>query len=276
MQTVVKIGQFNNGTKPVDTALFFPETYQWVPSICALVATIAIPLLAKRLVLQVPTFRATQQTNKAIAREKMSKKFYRDIQKRSRKWGLSTNLAIFIVIVPFVVTTESQPWWQLPIDVFVILMVYDFFYYLVHRFLFHDGGFGPGPLLWVHAVHHQQRNPCRQDSNYLHPIETCLGLALYGFTLLALGLLLGDFHLLTIIITAIAFSEINLHNHDLQETDRFPYRYLKYMSDMHHVHHSRFTAGNYAIISLLYDGLFGTYDTGAGWQKAGRENQPAD
>ena len=32
-------------------------------------------------------------------------------------------------------------WWKLLLDCFVILMVYDFFYYLVHRFLFHDGGF---------------------------------------------------------------------------------------------------------------------------------------
>nr|WP_241696029.1 sterol desaturase family protein [Solimonas terrae] len=153
-------------------------------------------------------------------------------------------------------------------------MVYDFFYYLTHRFAFHDGGFGPGPLMWVHAIHHQNRNPCRMDSNYLHPLETSIGVALYGVTVGVLGWLMGDFHIVTLIITTIAFSEINLHNHDLMETpDRFPYRYLRYMSRMHHVHHSRFTTGNFATITLFYDWLFGTYDTGNGWGR-GKTDTP--
>ena len=49
------------------------------------------------------------------------------------------------------------------------------------------------------------------------------------------------------------------------EVDRFPFKYLKYMSDMHHVHHARFVGGNFATISLFYDWLFRTYDTGDGW-----------
>jgi sterol desaturase/sphingolipid hydroxylase (fatty acid hydroxylase superfamily) len=59
-------------------------------------------------------------------------------------------------------------------DIAVILMFYDFFYYLVHRFLFHDEGFLGGPLMWVHAVHHRQHNPCRGDSSFIHPLEVAL------------------------------------------------------------------------------------------------------
>jgi sterol desaturase/sphingolipid hydroxylase (fatty acid hydroxylase superfamily) len=44
------------------------------------------------------------------------------------------------------------------------------------------------------------------------------------------------------------------------------------MSDMHHVHHARFIGGNFATISLFYDWLFGTYDTGDGWGKRKRPN----
>lgn len=36
---------------------------------------------------------------------------------------------------------------------------------------------------------------------------------------------------------------------------------------MHHNHHARFTGGNYATISLLYDWMFGTLDHGQGWKE---------
>ena len=192
---------------------------------------------------------------------------FNGIQKRSRFWGLLVQAFVFFAIIPFVVISEPHTWWKVLLDVFIILMFYDFFYYLVHRFLFHDGGFGPGPLIWVHAVHHQQKNPCRHDSSYLHPIETSAGILLYGASIGVLGWLMGGFSLATIIITSIVYSQINLHNHDLMEEDRFPFKYLKYMSFMHHVHHAKFTAGNYATISLFYDWLFGTYDIGNGWGK---------
>src|SRR3546814_3520346 len=49
-----------------------------------------------------------------------------------------------------------------------------------------------------------------------------------------LAALMGQFHVVTIVITWIAFNQINLHNHDLWETDRFPFRYLNYVrSDEH-------------------------------------------
>jgi len=240
---------------------------EWLLSLYALIGVVAIPRLARYLILLVPAFRDTSAINREVAAKQVQKSFYNPIQKRSAFWGLLTQLAIFALILPFCLTTEPQPWWQVLLDIFVILMFYDFFYYLVHRFLFHDGGFGPGPLMWVHAVHHQQKNPCRKDSNYLHPIETSMGLALYGACIGVLAALMGPFHLVTIILTWITFSEINLHNHDRMEVDRFPFRYLKYMSFMHHVHHARFTSGNFATISLFYDWLFGTYDTGQGWGK---------
>ena len=261
----------------MDLSFFSSETYQWKLALIALIVSLGIPALAAPLVRLIPAFGKTSQLNKAAATERQKRSFYMPTQNRSKLWGLSAYLLIFVFVMPFVITAEAQPWWQIPRDIFVILMVYDFFYYLTHRFVFHDGGFGPGPLMWVHAIHHQNRNPCRMDSNYLHPIETCLGISLYGSTIGVVGWLMGDFHIVTIIITVIAFSEINLHNHDLMEAeDRFPYRYLRYMSFMHHVHHARFTAGNFATITLFYDWLFGTYDTGKGWKRPDRAIKNAD
>ena len=252
----------------VDTSIFSSilEHYQGLLSVYTAVGIMAVVFIGKRLLLLIPAIRQTQALNKKACEERNTRSFYPRVQKRVRVWGLLTDVVIFALVLPFCLTLEAQPWWRMLLDIFAILMVYDFFYYLTHRFLFHDGPLG-GPLIWVHAVHHQQRNPCRADSSYLHPLEPVLGLALYAATIAVLAALMGRFHVATIVITWVAFSEINLHNHDLMEEDRFPFKYLKYMSFMHHVHHARFTAGNFATISLFYDWLFGTYDTGNGYKK---------
>ncbi|WP_317933252.1 sterol desaturase family protein [Halioxenophilus sp. WMMB6] len=253
----------------MDTSIFSAENYQWQLSLITLVTVLLVPFLAQFIIKLVPTFKRTAKINHEAYEQRQTLSYWKPIVNRSKIWGIAAQLSIFAFILPFCMTAEAQPWWKYPLDIFIILMFYDFFYYLVHRFLFHDGGFGPGPLMWVHAVHHQRRNPCREDSAYLHPIETCAGLYLYGASIGVLAMIMGDFNVITIIITWIAFSEINLHNHDLMEEkeQKFPFKYLKYMSFMHHVHHARFTAGNFATISLFYDWLFGTYDVGEGWKR---------
>ena len=244
------------------------EQYHWQLSVYAFIAIMGIPMMAKYVLRLIPAIREAQKLNREAAGKKMQREFYAENQKRNRFWGLIDHLVIFSLILPFCLTLDPQPWWEILLDIFVILMVYDFFYYVVHRFLFHDGGFMGGPLIWVHAVHHQQNNPCRQDSSYIHPIEVAMGLGLYAVCIFFLSRLMGSFHVATIVITWIAFSEINLHNHDLWKSDRFPFKYLNYMSVMHHYHHARFTSGNFASISLFYDWLFGTYDTGKGYKKS--------
>lgn len=208
-------------------------------------------------------FKEIATLNKQATDELSKKAFWTENQKMNRRWGGAFFVVIFTAIIPFVISFESMPWWQFFIDSFVILMVYDFIYYITHRFLFHDGG----PLVWMHAVHHQMRNPCRMDASYIHPLEVAIGLGEYMGTVVLLSFFMGDFHLYTLLFTWMVFSEVNQHNHDRQESDKFPFKYLKYAADMHHVHHSRFTSGNYATISLLYDWMFGTLDHGKGWKK---------
>jgi len=249
----------------MDSAFFTSllADYHWQYSLIALVGIFAIDYLLKWLaVLVVPTFREASTVNRAAYREKMEKPAYAANQSWNRKWGPVNLVVIFGLILPFCLTMDPQPWWRVLLDMFVILMFYDFFYYLVHRFLFHDGGFLGGPLMWVHAVHHRQQHPCRQDSSYIHPIEVMLGLGLYAASIFVLSRIMGDFHVVTIIVTWIAFSEINLHNHDLWKADKFPFKYLNTMAFMHHNHHAKFTGGNFATISLLYDWMFGTLDYG--------------
>lgn len=242
--------------------------YHLLWSIYAAVGIMVVSFICRRLfVLAVPTFKEASELNERTFREKMQKPGYAANQKWNRKWGLLDWVVIFGLIVPFCVTLEPQPWWRILRDMLVILMFYDFFYYFVHRFLFHNNGFLGGPLVWVHAVHHRQHNPCRMDSSYIHPLEVAMGLGLYAGSIFILSRFMGNFQVVTIIFTWIAFSEINLHNHDLwQARDRFPFKYLNYMSVMHHNHHAKFTGGNYATISLLYDWMFGTLDNGEGYK----------
>ena len=254
----------------MDNSLIAPllASYHWQLSLYAALGIAAVTFAGKQLVLLVPTFQAEFALNQTARREKMAKPRYAENQTWNRKWGLFYWIVIFGLILPFCLTDEAQPWWVVIRDVAVILLVYDFFYYLVHRFLFHDNGFLGGPLMWVHAVHHRQHNPCRQDSSYIHPLEVALGLGLFVGTVFVLSRFMGNFHVVTLVVTWVAFSEINLHNHDLWKTDRHPFRYLATMSRMHHHHHARFTGGNYATISLLYDWMFGTLDHGEGWGSA--------
>ncbi len=232
--------------------------YAWKLSLITGIGIIAATLAGNWLLSLNPTFRSAQQTNKAAFQAKMAKPHYAANQHWNRKWSVAFLLAIFGVILPFCLTLETKAWWLMLMDIAVILMVYDFFYYLVHRFLFH------GSLTWVHSVHHRQHNPCRWDSSYIHPLEVAMGLGLYVATIFVLSRFMGNFHVATIVITWFAFTEINLHNHDLWEADSFPFKHLNYMSKMHHNHHATFSGGNFATISLLYDRMFGTLDRGGG------------
>lgn len=248
----------------MDNAFFawLAENYAWQLSLYAGLGIIALSL-ASRLFRLVPTIGAAHRRNAEALRKKMEKASYADNQAWNRKWGVIYIVIAFGAIVPFTLTLETQPWWSMLLDILVVLMVYDFFYYLMHRFLFHDSRFLGGPLTWVHAVHHRQHNPCRMDSSFIHPIEVGMGLGLFVATVAGLSLVMGKFHVLTLVITWLAFSQINLHNHTLWENDRFPFKYLNYLSHMHHNHHARFTGGNFATITLLFDWMFGTLDDGA-------------
>jgi sterol desaturase/sphingolipid hydroxylase (fatty acid hydroxylase superfamily) len=240
--------------------------YQWRLSIVAGVAIIATSIVIQYLAMLVPAFREASRLNRAVFREKMRKPHYAANQAWNRKWSLPCLVVIFGLILPFCITADAQPAWKIVTDIIVILMFYDFVYYLTHRFLFHDSAFFGGPLLWVHAVHHRQHNPCRKDSSYIHPIEVAIGLGLYIGSVFVLSRFIGNFHLLTIVVTWIAFLEINLHNHDRWQVDHFPFKYLNYASVLHHHHHAKFTGGNFATISPLYDWMFGTLDHGAGYR----------
>ena len=138
-------------------------------------------------------------------------------------------------------------------------MVYDFFYYLMHRFLFH----GQGYFRRVHAVHHQARSRVSSiDSHLLHPWELFLGIALFYVVTVSMALIMGQpFHVATIVITSVIYTQLNQVNHCRVDLDSFPWRTLNWIAIRHDAHHLDMHKGNYATITLLYDWLFGTLET---------------
>lgn len=131
-----------------------------------------------------------------------------------------------------------------------ILLLYDFLYYLLHRFAFHEW-----PLLrQVHVVHHKVRHPTALDSLYLHPVETVLGVLL----LVGCVAMLGPVDLLTFGIVFFVYSTFNILVHAGLSLPFFPFRLLSALARKHDTHHTSMKGGNYASLTPLFDILFGT------------------
>lgn len=232
------------------------DHYNWLGSLLALAGIVAMSKVGKWLVFKVPALAQMREINRVKDKEKWAREKYPPIVRASQKVGLFCNVILFVLVLPFCVTLTVQPVWKVFLNVFIILMFYDFFYYLVHRFWFH----GNGAMRQVHAVHHQARNPTYLDAHYVHPKETFIGLALYMGSIAALAAIMGPFHLATIIVTFVIYFQLNQINHTFVDLPYYPFKTLSWITAKHHVHHENMHKGNYASITLLYDKLFGTLD----------------
>jgi len=243
----------------LDTLL---AAYHWKAGLTLIAMVVVLGKLGRWLVFRVPAFQRVRELNRVMDKERLEKDKYPPMIKRSIHAGMWTNFAFFLVIAPFVVNFEPRPVWRGLLDTALILMVYDFFYYLTHRFLFHaahDSRFAIGRYFRrVHAVHHQARDPSHIDAFYVHPVETFMGQELFHMTVLGLGLALGGFHVVSVAIASVIYIQLNTFNHVKFEVPG--YKLLNWISYKHHVHHIDMQKGNYATITLLYDKLFGTLD----------------
>lgn len=232
------------------------DHYNWLGSLLALAGIVTMSKVGKWLLFKVPALAQMREINRVKDKEKWAREKYPPIVRASQKVGLFCNIALFLLVLPFCVTLTVQPVWKVFLNIFIILMFYDFFYYLVHRFWFH----GNGAMRQVHAVHHQARNPTYLDAHYVHPKETFIGLALYMASIAVLAAIMGPFHLATIIVTFVIYFQLNQINHTFVDLPYYPFKTLSWITAKHHVHHENMHKGNYASITLLYDKLFGTLD----------------
>ena len=232
------------------------QHYDIVASMLALACIVGITVVGKKLLFRVPALGEMRALNKQKDKPKWALEKYPPVVRATQKTGMYCNLVFFLFLLPFCITLESQSAWKVLLDIFIILMFYDFFYYLAHRFWFH----GQGRMRKIHAVHHQARNPTYLDAHYVHPLETFVGLGMFLMSIVLLSAVLGPFQITTIVVTYLIFTNINQINHVFLDLPYFPYKSMNWVVAKHHVHHENMHKGNYATITLFYDKLFGTLD----------------
>ncbi len=220
----------------------------------AVVVTLSV--VGKRAVFRVPAFAEMRAMNRAADKEKLARKTYREAVKRNNMTGLGITVAFYLGVMPLCVDLTARPLWRHAVDLVAVFMIYDFFYYLTHRFLFHGRW-----LRKVHALHHQARKPTFVDALYVHPVETAIGLLLFLGTIpLWAWLTGGPLHAVSMGVAAVIFTYLNQLNHVWVDLPRFPYRTIDAITSLHAAHHVDMNRGNYATITLLYDWLFGTLE----------------
>ncbi len=131
-------------------------------------------------------------------------------------------------------------------------MIYDFAYYFVHRYPFHEWKM----LRGVHSVHHAARNPRFIDSLLLHPVETVIGLGLFFGSCAVVG----GVHIYTLAAMFITYTAFMILNHAGIDYPKFPFKTLGILAAKHDRHHHSMLSGNYAAVTPLPDIIFGTVE----------------
>ena len=150
----------------------------------------------------------------------------------------------------YLLYTGAVALWRIPLEIVLVVVLYDFIYYGVHRYPFHEWKI----LRSVHEVHHKTRHPRGIDSLLLHPLETCLGLAAF----LVSFALVGGVSVPAFAVLFIGYTVLNVVNHAGINFQRFPLRTMGWLAVKHDKHHRRDLAGNYAFLTTIPDTLFGT------------------
>ncbi len=197
-----------------------------------------------------------RELNQEADKPKMARKRFREAVKAINRAGLITKLVFYDALLPFCVSLEPRPLWRHGVDIIAVLMLFDFMYYLTHRFVFH------GKLLRkVHSLHHQVRTPTHIDALYVHPLETFIGLVLFLGSIPLIAALAGaPLNALSMAIATLIFTQGNTINHTYVNLPYFPVKTLDYITGVHAAHHVDMNHGNFATLTMVYDWMFGSYE----------------
>ena len=230
--------------------------YDWMAALVFLGTVITLTALSSFLAFKVPVLQQMRELNIEADKIKMSRKRFRDAVKVNNKVGLIANLVFFAAILPFSVSLESRPLWRHLFDIVAVLFVFDFMYYLTHRFLFHGK-----PLRKIHALHHQARTPTYIDALYVHPLETFIGLSLFLGSIPLIGALTGaPLNAFSMAVAMLVFTQVNTINHTFVNLPYSPFKTLDYVTSIHAAHHVDMNRGNFATLTMIYDWMFGTLE----------------
>ncbi len=185
---------------------------------------------------------------------------HRSKTKEELRWRILLNAAVSITLIfsvmfglgPYLYHDRAIPLWRYFLEGATVILIYDFGYYFMHRYLFHEWKI----LRAVHSVHHAARNPRHFDALLLHPVETIMGLSLF-FGSVAL---VGGVHVITLGVVFTLYTALNILNHAGVDAPYFPFKTLGKLAAIHDRHHHSMRSGNYASITPLPDVIFGTVE----------------
>jgi len=231
-------------------------TYDWLAALTFFIALVVLTVSGRFLVFKVPVLQRMRELNREADRAKLGVKRFRAAVKVNNNTGLITNVVFYVTILPLCVSLEARPLWRHVVDIVAVLMVFDFFYYLTHRFIFH------GKLLRKeHSLHHQAHTPTYIDALYVHPLETFIGLSLFlGSIPLVAALTGAPLNAFSMAVATVIFTQANTINHTFVDLPYFPFKTLDHVTSIHAAHHVDMSRGNYATLTMMWDRLFGTLE----------------
>jgi sterol desaturase/sphingolipid hydroxylase (fatty acid hydroxylase superfamily) len=200
----------------------------------------------------------------ALAKHRVRQELPRKVDKKEHKRTTiinsfsSTSMFLFFTFVFFdsLFYIDGATWGRMAFEVSAMLLFYDFLYYLLHRYIYHEWEVG---RKW-HSVHHRIRTPKTKDSLYTHPMETILGVCAMWVSIVATGLLAGyvfggpgGMHIFAFGVGFFIYSVINLYIHSAVLIPVFPLNLLFALSKNHDAHHTSMRGGYYASITPFWD-----------------------
>ncbi len=231
-------------------------SYDWMAALVFVGTLILLTVVGKFLVFKIPALQQMRELNHETDKLKLSRKRFREAVKTNNKAGLITNLVFYATFLPLCVNLEPRPLWRHGVDIVAVLMLFDFFYYLTHRFVFH------GKILRkVHALHHEVRTPTYIDALYVHPLETTIGLGLFLGSIPLIAVATGGpLSAFSMAVATLLFTQLNTLNHTYVNLPYFPFKTVDAITSIHAAHHVDMNQGNFATLTMLYDWLFGTLE----------------
>ena len=145
-------------------------TYDWIAALAYLATLVGLTMAGKRLAFRNADFAEMRAKNKVADKPKLAREQYKAAVTVNDKWGMYTNLAFLLVGLPWVVSLDARPIWQHLLEIIAILAIFDFMYYLTHRFLFHGD-----PLRKVHARITKRGSPRTWMPSTFTPSKRSLG-----------------------------------------------------------------------------------------------------
>lgn len=159
-------------------------------------------------------------------------------------------LGLIYGLADVVLYASPERGWVIALQAVGIFVAYDFLYYAMHRFVFHNVKM----MRFVHGVHHRARYPSALESLYLSPLELLAGLSLLMFC----TWLVGPVHYLAFAPVFFVYSTLNIVIHSGLIFPHPAFAVVNLLTEKHHVHHMSAFGKNYASLTPLPDLIFGT------------------